>query len=188
MRGKWWAVWSLGLLFLAVGSASAHASDFWYPNLDVEPSDCSRPGEMCAGGIYDGLYFVGWISGNAIYASPADEPGTYRAKTSDTVTPNTFSANDGMANTDAMELEGLPAHPAAHTCRQKGDDWYLPSFDELRLLYELAPGLAFSAAHRYWSSTGHGNGNTQWTKSFLTGTEYAGTSKTSDLRVRCVRR
>lgn len=53
-----------------------------------------------------------------------------------TATPGTLSVNDGFANSEAMNNA---EHPAAQFCRSLTiggfDDWYLPSRDELEVIY-----------------------------------------------------
>lgn len=44
------------------------------------------------------------------------------------------SEKDGKANTDQVMTWGEVDHPAFIWCRLKGDDWYLPAIEELRLL------------------------------------------------------
>src|SRR5690606_1835512 len=98
-----------------------------------DPCETGPVGTACTS---DGAIYAGTTVGGArMYAAPSDE-GTYQWKTSLTSTTGTGSLTDGLANTDATEAAGLAAHPAAQACRDRGAEWYLPSRDELDVLYD----------------------------------------------------
>ena len=101
------------------------------------------PGTPFGGGFFvgrtiqDGKTF-------ALILAPKDggEAESIQWKKSYTDTPGTLSVSDGFANSEAMNDDD---HPAAQFCRavRAGghDDWYLPSRDELELVYRnLKPG------------------------------------------------
>ena len=100
------------------------------------------PGAPFGGGYYAGKINVG----GQIYAlvvAPATLGGQNTSglswKTSAATTTGTDSINDGWANTQAMVTAGITAHPAANFCKNLTiggyTDWYLPSKDELEILY-----------------------------------------------------
>jgi hypothetical protein len=66
-------------------------------------------------------------------------------------------------------------------------DWFLPSKDELDLMYKnlKARGLGGFTDDLYWSSS-EGNTNYAWSQSFSDGSQY-GINKSSTDRVRAVR-
>jgi hypothetical protein len=93
-------------------------------------------GEPFEGGFYAGRLTIDGKN-YALVVSPKPE-GETRApwKKEWTATPGTSSINDGFANTAAMNDAN---HPAAQFCRSLTisgfTDWYLPSRDELEILY-----------------------------------------------------
>lgn len=99
------------------------------------------------GGPFGGGYYAGRINvGGQIYAivvAPkalgGEAPGALAWKTSSSTTAGTTSVNDGVANTNAMATAGIANHPAGQFCRSLNiggySDWYLPSKDELEILY-----------------------------------------------------
>ena len=97
-------------------------------------------------------------------------------------TPGTQSLNDGFANTGAMSDDG---HPAAQWCRALRiaghNDWYLPSRDELEIIYRnLKPGdednYTFPSRKKRWSGAYNGvdeNGNGHNASSVPVGEAYS---------------
>jgi hypothetical protein len=121
----------------------------------------------------------------------ADESGTYQWKTSQT---NSFGTDiqigTGMMNTRAMAGSDHPAAQVARNARHGGySDWFLPSLNELKLLYEEKKTIGGFASANYWSSSG-GNGahdTRAWRVSFFNGYQNTNSNKDSKLRVRVVR-
>jgi Leucine-rich repeat (LRR) protein len=87
----------------------------------------------------------------------ADEPGPYyQWKTSNTSTLGTSTAiGSGYANTYAA-MAGTD-HPAVEVCRSTGNggyaDWFLPSKDELYLMYMARNSIGVFETGMYWSSS-----------------------------------
>ena len=162
----------------------------------------------------DGAVYAGTTVGGArLFAARCDVgqswdgavcTGTRSAlewKTSSTVTAGTGSVTDGVANTDAMAVAGLAAHPAAQACRNLGAAWYLPALDELDELYTnlgdddggaVTPGDSFQfdisgalPAGRYWASSER-NFSSSWNQNFSSGIRFFNI-KDNDRSVRCVR-
>ncbi len=72
------------------------------------------------------------------------------------------SESDGKANTDkVMACADSEEYPAFKWCRAKGQEWYLPSIEELELLYKVKDKVNKTLidkskkelSGRYWSST-----------------------------------
>lgn len=73
-----------------------------------------------------------------------------------------LSPKDGRSNTDkVMARADSENYPAFQWCRAKGDEWYLPSIEELELLYKVKDKVNKTLidksmkelSGRYWSST-----------------------------------
>ena len=125
---------------------------------------------------------------HGLEAAPVDQStvkwGCYR-----TFVGGTESAvGTGNANTAAIKAKcgaGTAAQVAANYSLNGFTDWYLPSKDELNLLYAQKARVGGFANSFYWSSTGI-DASLAWLQSFLTGTQ-DGSGRFSTLRVRAVR-
>ncbi len=101
------------------------------------------------------------------------------------------SDTDGKSNTQKIILElgtGLnyPALLSAECSVGGYDDWYLPSKEELNLLYLNKDILGGFSSSAYWSSSEFSELNA-WSQDFSNGYQ-ANADKSSSGRVRCVRR
>ncbi|MBO7242664.1 MAG: DUF1566 domain-containing protein [Alistipes sp.] len=77
------------------------------------------------------------------------------------------SKSDGKANTDkVMSRSDSAEYPAFVWCRAKGQDWYLPAFDELKLL------LLDSSVHEAVNSTLNERGGNTFFGWYWSSTEY----------------
>jgi hypothetical protein len=101
--------------------------------IDTTPDPIGAP---YGGGYYGGSIAIGGKIYALIVAPKAEGQKTLAWKNDWSATPGTLSVNDGFANSEAMNND---EHPAAQFCRSLKiggfDDWYLPSRDELELLY-----------------------------------------------------
>jgi len=77
---------------------------------------------------------------------------------------------DGISNTNAILLD-CPGAPAALAARSLGEDWFLPSINELKKIYDnkttlegVSGFIAFS--NYYWSST-EGDNDYAWYQDFF---------------------
>ncbi len=118
--------------------------------------------------------------------------------------PNCESSWNGAANTAAIMAAGVEAGSAAQLCDtyEAGgfSDWYLPSIDELNLIYKAkynlnrslsqissAAQFDLSSNPYFWSSTEH-NSIFVWGIYFSSGIlSYSSVNKSYDLYVRAVR-
>jgi uncharacterized protein YdeI (BOF family) len=151
------------------------------------PTGCPNIGDVCSeGSIYAGDYL-----GSPLYTKATDQG---QLTWGPVTTTGATSFTDGAANTDI--LVGLSGtYPAAEACRALGAEWYLPSRDELDVLYTNRVAIGgFNTsgtfpAGWYWSSS-EGDSNYSFTardQRFSDGTPN-GNSKYFELAVRCVRR
>jgi hypothetical protein len=114
-----------------------------------------------AGGIifYDkGRFSDGW---RYMEAWTADEPGTFKWKTSDTTTGGTSTAI-GTGYTNTYTAMAGTTHPAAQVARDATHggktDWFLPSRDELNQMYIQRSAIGGFASGSYCSSSEYGIG------------------------------
>lgn len=121
-------------------------------------------------------------------AAPADVAGTFVWGCAATATGITDPAiGAGESNTSSMISAGCAgAADAADTFSFGGfDDWYLPSKDELALLYSQRATIGGFTTGSYWSSTENG-ATASWFQDFSDGTQDF-TSKTTAYNVRPIR-
>ena len=96
---------------------------------------------------------------------------------------------DGISNTNAI-LNDCPGAPAALAARSLGEDWFLPSINELKKMYgnkddlEAVDGFT-DFENYYWSST-EDDGNLAWNQKFTNGNQNA-KYKNNYYNVRAVR-
>lgn len=166
------------------------------------PTGCDSIGDTCNDDtIYAGLSPDG---NEKMYAAAVDAPSTmaWGQTGTDTAMENCITNNPGTqdsCSTGAVNTTLLAAlggsYAAATYCdtldAHGHDDWYLPSQNELDVVYDnLKAGQpagthGFQVAY-YWSSS-EANSNTAWGQDFGNGNQnYYG--KTFSFRVRCVRR
>lgn len=125
-----------------------------------------------AGGIvfYDkGNSSDGWRYQEAWIA----DDGSTQWKTAKTSTPGSYAAiGTGYANTyNAMAGTDHPAAERARNANHGGfNDWFLPSKDELDLLYQKRGVIGNFAPGYYWSSSESDSGNA-WGKGFRDGVQ-----------------
>lgn len=148
---------------------------------------CADPsptaGSLCA----DGTVYFGSIDGRKLFTTQADA-GNFALSTSTAANPATTNFRDGRVNMAGMVGT---AYPAANACRALGTGWYLPARDELALLATNANGLVlqqtFGSTGDYWSSTQYESITSRNWEVDLTGGTQGYTTKSTSLRVRCVR-
>lgn len=105
------------------------------------PADPVPVGSPFEGGYYAGRIMID-EQAYALVVAPKTQGGEsdiLRWKTTQTTTVGTDSRNDGWSNTQAMIQAGSALHPVAAFFSGLSingyDDWYLPSRDELEILY-----------------------------------------------------
>ncbi|MFZ9684855.1 MAG: hypothetical protein ACO3BE_05635, partial [Gemmobacter sp.] len=153
--------------------------------------DAASPGARCA----DGSIYAGTSGGHRLYTTAADQGQfTWHNGTSNWTETGATSTSDGLANTNtlvALADAGAP-YKAAHACRALGSEWYLPSRDELNVLYVnrvAIGGFDLSGsfpAGWYWSSSEYYHVYAR-TQRFSDGNPNH-TLRTDGLSIRCVRR
>lgn len=92
-------------------------------------------GAAIQGGFFAGLITIGWET-YALVVAPKEGETVSTWHDSMTSVPGAESYNDGVSNTAAMLEAGSPLAKWARGLSIGGhDDWYLPSRDELELMY-----------------------------------------------------
>ena len=109
---------------------------------------------------------------------------------SNTTTGATGTAiGTGQANTTAIiSSQGAGSYAAIVCDNYTADsysDWFLPSKDELDLLYQQKAVVGGFASTYYWSSSEY-NSNSAWTQHFFNGNQVT-LAKVNSFRVRAVR-
>ncbi|MGA0827819.1 MAG: hypothetical protein ACO3PW_10750, partial [Gemmobacter sp.] len=164
-----------------------------------EPDWCTDPALVAAASpgavCQDGSVYAGTIGGNALFTTTTDQ-GQFSWNNGTTNYTNTgaTSTSNGLANTNtlvALADAGAP-YNAANACRSLGSEWYLPSRDELNVLYVnraaiggFNPSGAIYAGW-YWSSPDIYTTNA-WCQRFTDGSQHS-REKYYVMSVRCVRR
>lgn len=186
---------------------SAGISGVFASELEVVEPLPTIIGEPFGGGFYAGdIESDGQWYKLIVADKSADITGTNsRWKTSGSNTPNTGHLTDGVANTAAMIAAGIELHPAAKHCTEWGGggytDWYMPSKDELNVIYlnlgysrpDCPPDFKASGSERfegtyYWASTQSATTIFAWMLSFDGGVLAEYTKASDIMRVRPVRR
>lgn len=127
---------------------------------------------------FDWTYLEAWID---------DEIGTYLWKTDNTSTPGTSQAiGSGHANTyTTMSGTEHPVAQVARNARHGGfNDWFLPSKDELYLMYQRR-GYIDDLRSWKWSSSEYSYGSA-WVQNFTDGPQRS-YGKNASLPVRVIR-
>ena len=145
-----------------------------------------------AGGVvfYDkGAVTDGW---RYLEAAPVDQSGADPWGTDSGITVGTSTlVGTGADNSDAIVIAfGSPGTYAAIRCTDLVaggyDDWFLPSLEELNLLYQQRVVIGDLAPDFYWSSSEQMPGNA-WALDFNTGDQGGADKAVANLRVRAIR-
>jgi hypothetical protein len=162
-------------------------------------------GKKCGGGVKYAEGYVAMPGGCADSTSnPAcsggDGFGKTWAATEGTDEP-ADSTTDGLTNTgnllnnptdNGSATDTLaPVNNAALRCFNMvlygKTNWYLPSKDELNVLYGQKTAVGGFSSTMYWTSTETWT-NTSWVQNFADGVQYSNYSKSGSYYVRCIRR
>ena len=94
------------------------------------------------------IVFAGNHSGSRIYTTNNGIPSLSWGAD---FTTGVVSTSDGLGNTNA--LIALGGHPSAEYCRQMGSEWYLPSLQELSVLYSNRLALSLPISGTMYASS-----------------------------------
>jgi hypothetical protein len=158
------------------------------------PTGCPNIGDVCSDGtVYAGLTSDGNVN---MYTTPQDV--FYEDDINGNNSQNVTNTTTGEANTETLYLNYAAPNPAPTTAPEYcylleahgKDDWYLPSKDELNVLYTNKDAIGYFSTVAYWSSTEIPSANGRHcAQSFSTGSQdcsnYEGWR---DEHFRCVRK
>ena len=189
---------SQGLIIFCTDCASGEGelqiklTSSWKNTIGGDVNDPPAIGDTHQGGIV--FYLDG--NGGGLIATPSDQYATWGCYVQ-TIGGTSSAVGTGAANTTAILSGCSETAIAARICADltlgEYDDWFLPSKDELNLMYEnIGPGNAlglgnvgnFSSSF-YWSSTELGNVSA-WLQSFTSGYQ-SWNAKNATVTVRAVR-
>ncbi len=153
--------------------------------------------EIIIGADYQGgvVFYIDEPNKHGLIAATIDQSisaswwnGTYIATGSSSLT-------DGAANTTIIvQTQGNSGSYAAKLCRDyKGggyNDWYLPSKEQLNILYAQKAVVGGFSSQIYWSSTEYNNGpeSSVWVQDFETGEQHLDSkSDAANVHTRAIR-
>ena len=168
---------------------------------DVDGNGCSYLQNLTIGGAYQGGIIVylfpegnaGYVAGevHGIIATPSDQSNEASwgcmGESIEGAQENAIGA--GAQNT--LEIlanckeDGIAAKICQELVLNGYDDWYLPSQDELNLLFLNKETIGNFAGIEYWSST-ESRANDAWGQGFGVGDQY-GLGKSGAISVRAIR-
>jgi serine/threonine protein kinase len=132
-------------------------------------------GQQFGGGI---IFFIDGTRNHGLIAATSDQSTNVNWGCIDTQIKGTSSAiGSGQANTNAIVNKCRFSSSAAILCdeliRKGMNDWFLPSKDELGIMYQQKNVIGGFTEGIYWSSTPHYN-NLAWLQSFSSGYKDSG--------------
>jgi len=130
-------------------------------------------GASYQGGI---IFYVDGTGKHGLIAASSDQSITDPWWNGSFVTTGATSASNGLSNTSAIiTAEGNSGNYAARNCRVytsgSYSDWFLPSKDELNLLYAQKTVVGNFTTQIYWTSTEYDLGDV-WVQDFETGEQH----------------
>ena len=159
---------------------------------------CNKPKEetvvLKIGLSYKGgiIFYIDDSGKHGLIASTADQSITDPWWNGSFVTTGATSTSDGSANTTAIiSAQGNSGSYAARNCRTYNgggfNDWFLPSKDQLNMLYLKKDIVGAFTTNIYWSSTEYDTGEA-WVQDFETGQQHLDNiSDGANVHVRAIR-
>ena len=140
--------------------------------------DDPDPVELEIGLSYQGgiIFYIDDSGNHGLIAATTDQSSTDPWWNGSFIATGAISANDGSANTTAIiNAQGNSGTYAARLCRNFNgggfSDWFLPSKDQLNVLYSEKTIVGGFTANIYWSSTEYDIGSA-WVQDFETGEQH----------------
>jgi hypothetical protein len=181
---------SLGTTYYVRAYAINQAGAAYGNEISFKTSSVLTIGLNYGGGI---IFYLDNTKNHGLIAAPSDQSTNAKWGCSDTSIPGAAntSAGSGMVNTLAIIGKCNETGIAAQLCYNlkigSYEDWYLPSKDELNLLYTnlKAKGLGDFSSEDYWSSSQESAKNS-WLQSFSSGKQ-SSKNKNTSMSVRAIR-
>lgn len=149
-------------------------------------------GPLAIGDAYQGgvIFYLDGQGGGLIAATTDQSIGTLWGCEGTGIPGTSLIVGSGLNNTEAIYVGCATANIAARICYDLDfngySDWYLPSRDELSLVYDNRVVIGGFGTGTYWSSTEASN-TTAWIKTFATGSNSSNFKNTMTYRVRAIR-
>ena len=178
-RKSIYAFYLIGLMLLVVSSCK---------------DDDKVPVELKIGASYQGgiIFSIDITGKHGLIAAISDQSVTDPWWNGSFMATGATSTANGSANTTAIiNVEGNSGNYAARNCRNyRGggfSDWFLPSKDQLNILYGQKAVIGNFTTQIYWSSTEYDLGDA-WVQDFETGEQHLdNTSDGANVHTRAVR-
>ena len=149
-------------------------------------------GDTCGDAVY-----VGVFSGDRVYVSTDSSIFSWNNGSGGSLDTGATSETNGTSNTNILAalVDAQAPYRAAQYCRSKGPEWYLPSHQELLLVYTnkdvgdldgLLEDTVVGPSSEYWSSTQSAN-HTAASVSFRTGSTVWYDTKNNTRTALCMR-
>lgn len=142
-----------------------------------DDKDTGTPVEIKLGATFEGgiIFYIDGTGQHGLIAAPSDLSKSTPWFNGNFLLTGASSTTDGSANTTAIiNAQGSVGSYAAKLCRDhRGgghNDWFLPSKDQLNILYTQKTLVGGFSNDIYWTSTEYDAGSA-WVQYFLDGTQ-----------------
>jgi hypothetical protein len=126
-------------------------------------AQCVSIGQSLQGGI---VFWVDATGDGGLIAAPSDQSSGCNWGCQGTLITGTFSNSNGSSNTDLIyaqcSVPGMSSEICSNLVLGGYSDWYLPSIDELNLLYQQKSIVGGFTANAYWTSNQFSSVDAYW--------------------------
>jgi len=146
-------------------------------------------GDTMGGGM---IFYLDGTGGGLVVATTDQSTGIKWGCVGTAVNGTSVNFGTGKTNTDAISTVCTESGIAAKTCKNlvlNGyEDWYLPSKDELDMIYDVLhkSGKGGFGNTYYWTSSEY-NASNAWYQNFQTGEQSTASKSGNTIRVRAIR-
>ena len=135
----------------------------WFCLATNAQAQCISIGQSLQGGI---VFWIDATGDGGLIAAPTDQSAGCNWGCQGTLISGTFSNSNGSANTDLMYAQcsvvGMSSEICSNLVLGGYSDWYLPSIDELNLLYQQKNVVGGFTASSYWTSNQYSSVDAYW--------------------------
>ena len=180
---------TVGTFTATLTATNSSGSSSAYDNINtVSPYSI---GQSYGGGI---VFYIDQTGFHGLIAATSDQAPSIRWNNGTNLTSASLSTAIGTGNSNTNIIIGFQGAGAYAAKQCKGvingySDWYLPSKDELNLLYNQWSAVGGFYNAEYWSSSDWGNSSISaaWSQDFTNGTQYGHDKSRVNCRVRAIR-